>query len=324
MPLGLAASPVAGPIVAVALDGRILKWNRDTLEPEQTLDGCSGPVLATCFAGEQGYGGGNDGSVFRFNGAVVSAKANLGSPVSKIFALSSGLVAVCKDKTLRYLDFDLQQTGKVDVGEFALTASQLGKDNIVLGTKARSIMCYDAKGTQVWNRKAEFDLTAVAACENGITAVALEGQGNQMSIQTAPRPVVVFDAGGVEVARLTENIADVKAMCFSKDGTYLTVASDRNLRAYNCKDNFSLIDGSKRWVNHTSRVTACRFSDDGVHVASGSLDRSCIVWNCADPSKRIDLKEAHKEGVNDVAFVDNNTMVSAGQDGCLKFFKMQY
>jgi len=78
------------------------------------------------------------------------------------------------------------------------------------------------------------------------------------------------------------------------------------------------------WVFHTARVNSISWSPDNVHLASGGLDQNLIVWNVASPTSRIIIKNAHHGGVNTVAWLDANTLASAGQDCAWRTHSFKY
>lgn len=61
------------------------------------------------------------------------------------------------------------------------------------------------------------------------------------------------------------------------------------------------------------------WSTDSSMVATGSLDTCVIVYEIAKPaSSRITIKGAHLGGVYGLAFTDENSIVSSGEDACVR------
>ena len=60
------------------------------------------------------------------------------------------------------------------------------------------------------------------------------------------------------------------------------------------------------------------------HLASGSLDEHVFVWDLNQTAKRVKLPFTHKQGVTSVAFVDENTIITSGNDGCVATWGVQY
>lgn len=51
---------------------------------------------------------------------------------------------------------------------------------------------------------------------------------------------------------------------------------------------------------------------------TGALDSNVIVWNVSEPTKRIQIKNAHPLGVTSVLFIDNRTLATAGADATIR------
>jgi len=75
---------------------------------------------------------------------------------------------------------------------------------------------------------------------------------------------------------------------------------------------------NNKFVYHSARINALEFSPNGQFLASCALDTSVIVWNIAEPDKRVHIKAAHHGAVNDVCWVDNTTVASVGADASLR------
>jgi len=81
---------------------------------------------------------------------------------------------------------------------------------------------------------------------------------------------------------------------------------------------------TNNWVYHSARVNAVAFNSDSIHIASGSLDSSIIVWNVEKPDTRITIKNAHPSGVLGLVWLDGNTLCSVGQDAMMKTWNITF
>ncbi|XP_077544094.1 actin-interacting protein 1 flr [Haemaphysalis longicornis] len=123
----------------------------------------------------------------------------------------------------------------------------------------------------------------------------------------------VLDQGGA--------ITDVR---YSPDGQYLA-ASDANrmVRLYLSEtyEPAHKLD----WCFHTARVNCIGWSPDSKHLATGSLDTGVIVWSTEQPTKHINIKKAHPQSqITRLAWLDNSTIVSAGQDSNVKIWEVAF
>jgi WD40 repeat protein len=65
---------------------------------------------------------------------------------------------------------------------------------------------------------------------------------------------------------------------------------------------------------HTDKVTAVSFSPDGKCLASGSKDKTIILWSM-NSFKEIAKLKGHVEGVTSIAFsADGKCLASASKD----------
>ncbi|XP_020251813.1 actin-interacting protein 1-2-like [Asparagus officinalis] len=79
----------------------------------------------------------------------------------------------------------------------------------------------------------------------------------------------------------------------------------------------------KNMLYHTARINCLAWSPDNQMVATGSLDTCVIVYDVDKPaSNRVTIKGAHLGGVSGLAFDDENSVVSSGEDGCVRVWKL--
>lgn len=70
---------------------------------------------------------------------------------------------------------------------------------------------------------------------------------------------------------------------------------------------------------HTARINCLDWSPDNTMVATGSLDTCVIIYDISkSASNRITIKGAHLGGVYGLAFTDEHTIVSSGEDACVR------
>jgi len=99
------------------------------------------------------------------------------------------------------------------------------------------------------------------------------------------------------------------------DGSLLaTIDKDRRLYFYNNEGkNLNPLG----WEYHNATVTCGAWSPSGARYATGSVDETILVWSDFKTFKdeaRLLIKDAHSQGVEFVAFWDENTLISVGSD----------
>ncbi|KAI0514331.1 hypothetical protein KFK09_010366 [Dendrobium nobile] len=103
------------------------------------------------------------------------------------------------------------------------------------------------------------------------------------------------------------------SMFASSDANREAVVWDRALREVKLKN----------MLYHSARINCLAWSPDNRLVATGSLDTCVIVYDVDKPaSSRITIKGAHMGGVYGLAFTDENSVVSAGEDACVRVWRL--
>lgn len=116
-------------------------------------------------------------------------------------------------------------------------------------------------------------------------------------------------------------ITDVR---YSPCGEYL-VACDTNRKVIVYRLPGYEPAHKQEWGFHTARVNSVAWSPDSQLVASGSLDCCVIVWSMDKPTKHIIIKNAHPQSqITRLAWLDNSTVVSVGQDCNTKIWEVAF
>ncbi|KAL0355164.1 UNVERIFIED_CONTAM: Actin-interacting protein 1-2 [Sesamum radiatum] len=77
----------------------------------------------------------------------------------------------------------------------------------------------------------------------------------------------------------------------------------------------------KNMLYHTARINCIAWSPDSSMVATGSLDTCIIIYEVDKPaSSRITIKGAHLGGVYGLVFTDEHSLVSSGEDACIRLW----
>ncbi|GAV88567.1 WD40 domain-containing protein [Cephalotus follicularis] len=79
----------------------------------------------------------------------------------------------------------------------------------------------------------------------------------------------------------------------------------------------------KNMLYHTARINCLAWSPNSSMVATGSLDTCVIIYEVDKPaSSRMTIKGAHLGGVYGLAFTDEYSVVSSGEDACVRIWKL--
>jgi WD40 repeat protein len=128
--------------------------------------------------------------------------------------------------------------------------------------------------------------------------------------------VHLYELKGTDLAPLQEldHLGAVTDVAYSPDDNYL-VACDAHRKVVLYSVPEYKLATNQEWGFHNARVNSVAWSPDSLLVASGSLDTSIIIWSVEKPAKHIIIKNAHAQSqVTRLAWLDNQTLVSVGQD----------
>ncbi|KAJ1912348.1 WD40 repeat-like protein [Mycoemilia scoparia] len=104
----------------------------------------------------------------------------------------------------------------------------------------------------------------------------------------------------------------ISALSFTPNREYLAVG-DASGKIFLVKTSDGDIVTS-HWVFHSARVQSFNWSPDGAHLASSSLDCNIAIRDRQKFGKSIRIRHAHTEGVGYVDFLNENEIISVGQD----------
>jgi len=105
-------------------------------------------------------------------------------------------------------------------------------------------------------------------------------------------------------------------------GLLATIDRDRRLYFYT-KEGKNL--NPTGWEYHSATVTSGAWSPSGARFASGSVDETIIIWSDFKTFKdgaRLLIKDAHSQGVEHLAFWDENTLISVGGDRSVRIWDL--
>ncbi|KAJ9480358.1 Actin-interacting protein 1 [Pseudozyma hubeiensis] len=124
-----------------------------------------------------------------------------------------------------------------------------------------------------------------------------------------------------ETATLTNNRSAVTALAFDPQLSLLAAGeSSGKIQVYDLATRSLKI---AHWVFHSARINDLRFSPDGTHAVSASLDTHVYVWSVKKPMKNIAIKNAHANGAQAVTWLSDAEFASAGADGVVRTWRVK-
>jgi len=187
----------------------------------------------------------------------------------------------------------------------------------------------------------------VVACHRNIIVLAQQKQVNAQSISYEGTCAAIHPNGKsvavgghdskVRIYELAENgqLSEKKVLAhqgaissvnYSPDGSHL-VATDivRKVVPYDVGADYK-IAAEKEWSYHTARVNCSAWSPNGRYVATGGLDTNIIVWDLKNSGEHpVIIRGAHPMSpVNNIAWLSDSRLITAGQDSNLKQWTMKF
>ncbi|KAI0427816.1 WD40-repeat-containing domain protein [Xylaria sp. FL1042] len=303
-----------GLIISLSLGGDLNYLKEGSDKPVKTVYGHNKSITALGGNGDTLWTGSFDGKVCIWDvasgiGTVVDGQCHTNQVTG--FASASGQAySVGWDDTLRVLDvssntfageapkLSAQPKGVASADGRVYVATIVGVEIYVKGQLASKLDISDSQPTAI---AAHGSFVAVGTSSNAVRLYKVDGS-NKLAL----------------VSEAKNSTAQISALAFCKDGALLA-AGNQNGKIYAYKTE-GLQIATDRWSAHTGRVTSIAWNDAGTQAVSGALDTHLYVWSLAKPGARVNVLNAHKDGVNGVAWVGQNRIASTGGDAVVKIW----
>eukprot|EP01121_Diplochlamys_sp_Union-15-3_P010046 TRINITY_DN2776_c0_g1_i2.p1 TRINITY_DN2776_c0_g1~~TRINITY_DN2776_c0_g1_i2.p1 ORF type:complete len:618 (+),score=129.89 TRINITY_DN2776_c0_g1_i2:52-1854(+) len=306
-------------IVSIALNGDITFLDpNNPSKPLRVQKGHNKFITALAYHGGKLISGDYEAKVLEWDlgdGTTLSFKGDKHkNQVSQIKVQGDNIVTASMDDTIKITSLKSKEWGSsIPIGS-PVSGVAVGKKHSDL-VIVSSIDCVAVvKGGKVASKlPVKYNATSVALSADE-TEVAVGGKDNK---------IYLYHLSGDklnETKTLVHHRGAITRLEYSPDGKYLAVA-DANRELVIWAGENPKITG---WVFHNAKINAISWSPDSSHIASASLDSNVIVWDVNDTNKRIDIKRAHPLGANDVVWVNDHTIASAGQDCAIKTWVLTF
>ncbi|KAF1983597.1 WD40 repeat-like protein [Aulographum hederae CBS 113979] len=316
-----------GMVISVDLEGNLNYLVEGTQKPTKVVRGHQKNVTAAAITGKTLVTGSYEGRVCAWDVATGEADKVDGDGFSNYVAGFTSSPDETADGRLYGVGWDdslrsISASTKSFVGTSSVTgqpkavavASASGKPSVLVATPESIIIYTDGHKSGSLSTSG-FNATAIAA--HGST-VAVGGDDKSVRIYTLSSPSTLKP---MDEAAPRKPTGAVSTLSFSPSGNYLGAGvANGKIMVYSTSDWKVVTD---RWSAHTARVTSLAWDDAGENAVSGSLDTNVMVWSVNEPGRRIKANNAHKDGVNGVAWVEKDKVVSTGGDASVKVWKVE-
>ena len=317
-----------GLLISLSLSGDINYLDEGSQRPIKVISGHQKDITAlTVIEAETSqaptlWTGSSEGRLCAWDSAKGTAERIDGDGHTNIIsglAATSGkhpqIYSVGWDDTLRSID----GSAKTFMGKSTHLSSQpkaltCTADSLVVVAQLESVIVF-SDGDEVGELALKASPTSLAA--NGSTA-AIGGSDSSLSLFAVPAdgaPKLVASLDKVSTAPLT-------ALSFTSNGSMIA-AGDSAGKIFVYRLSGSRLElVTNRWSSaHTARITCIAWNKAGTHAVSGSLDTNIFAWSLKDPGARVTARNAHKEGVNGIAWIGEKA-VSCGSDATIKVWEI--
>lgn len=221
------------------------------------------------------------------------------------------------DDTIRCISLATKQFGtteiKLDSQPRGIAAGE-GSVLVVAGVKHITII---DNGQKVNTIEVDFEPSCAAVHPKESDVVIGGGKDSKVH-------VFMMSGSSLSLKKTMDHRAAITDVAFSPDGAFLAAAdANRFIILYSAASYQPA--HNLDWCFHTARVNSLSWSPDSLHLASGSLDTNIIIWSAQNPSKHLIIKKAHPQSqITRVAWLDNQSLVSTGQDSNLKVWDVDF
>ncbi|KAH8397189.1 hypothetical protein KR215_010295 [Drosophila sulfurigaster] len=301
-------------LITVSLSGVITYLNvEDPSKPLRVVKGHNKPITVLALSDDRStiYTGSHDGVVTNWNsGNGVNDRitgTGHGNQINGIAAWDEFVYTCGIDDSLR--QFSVEGNNYTDY-VVKLNCQPRGlallrNENIIALACIKEVtLVQDQK--KVFSLPIKYEASSIATNADTLD-VAVGGDDQKVHIYS-------LKGNTLELKTELDHLGAVSDVAYSPDQKYL-VACDahRKVVLYNVED-YKLAH-NKEWGFHNARVNTVAWSPNSLLVASGSLDTTIIIWSVVNPAKHTIIKNAHPQSqITRVVWLDNNTVISTGQD----------
>jgi len=134
-----------------------------------------------------------------------------------------------------------------------------------------------------------------------------------------------IQSGGLDLVTEITLSGSAMDLAYSPDQKYLVSAdSNRKVTLFTAGAGYEKAS-NKEWGFHTAKVNCVAWAPNSLYVASGGLDTTLILWSVEAPDKYCIMRNAHDQSqITCLAWLDNSSLVSAGQDGNIKVWNISW
>lgn len=301
-------------VMTVSLSGHINYLDAATAQPKKIIKGHNKPIVSLAVSpdGSTFYTGDSNGLIVSWKTASSDSEEIKGkghtNQVNDMVLDGDNIISVGIDDTIRFT--------KPASGEYSSESVKLdsqpqavdSKNGVAVVACISHVSVFEAPGRKL----------STAPMNPDALSVSIRPGGSQVAVGSKSH-VHIFELSGGELNQVQSLPAeDCCAVAYSPDGAFLAASSKSNIMMYDVENSFKNLVGA--WgKQHTAKVTCISWSPDSRRFATGGIDSHVIVWDHTNFVGKKPMIKAHPlSHINKLCWLDNNTVLTAGQDANLK------
>ncbi|KAL3696296.1 hypothetical protein R1sor_010372 [Riccia sorocarpa] len=312
-------------LISVSLGGKLSYLSQSNVSlPQKVISGHQKGITAIALAN-------NDGNteIISSSWDAVTLRWSIGSgylgrlEVGDVIPSVKGLAVACNRIFLHGLDKKLWTASLSGETLGELVPLDLGAQPVSLHTvnatkRELALVVTDnevllLEGPKILSRT-QTDYTArVGALSSDETEVAVGGEDGNVRIYSIQGDTLTLQKV------LEKHRGPVTAIQFSPDNAMLCSGDQNREAVVWSRETGDWQVKVKSMLYHASRITAVAWSPDNQKVATGSVDQYVYIYDVNQAaSTRTAIKGAHLGGVQALVFLDSKTLITGGDDACLR------
>jgi WD40 repeat protein len=318
-------------MMSLSLNGNVNFFSSDSNLPVRIIQGHQTAVTCVSVNRESGliYSGSTDGVVCctDSNTGISSRLSGPSSLKSVCGGVHGGKVVdfvVCGNAQLIFVGWDdMMRIASFENNEYHTEKSCEGQPSSVACAGEWTVMA-SGNNVNIFTNMGNEKVGGLSGLSYLPTCVALTSDGSEVAGGGDDNKTHIYSISDAVLTEVTtiDTRSAVTAVSYHPNNQALAIGDKgRQVEVYE-RGSWSPIVRNK-WVFHTSQVNALAWSPDGNFLASGSVDANIFIWNFNKPTAKLQIPFAHTGGVLGLDWINEERLVSVGNDNCLNLWKLK-